>query len=253
MAESFENKVALVTGGASGIGRATALAFADAGAKVVVADVQVEGGNQTVQLIEQAGGEAHFIKTDVSKADEVQRMVGQTIQTYHRLDIAHNNAGVEPQVAATADITEADWDRVIGINLKGVWLCLKYEIPAMLRQGGGSIVNTSSVVGFLGQPNMACYVACKHAVLGLTRTAALEYAGAGIRVNAVCPAIVATPMLDRFTQGDAEVAAELTADYPLRRPIDPREVAEAVLYLSSGKASYLNGHSLVLDGGFSIQ
>jgi NAD(P)-dependent dehydrogenase (short-subunit alcohol dehydrogenase family) len=253
MVVSFENKVALVTGGASGIGRATALAYGRAGARVVVADVQVEAGRETARLIEAAGSEAFFIQVDVSKGGEVEEMVRQTIAAFGRLDMAHNNAGIEPVMASIADSSETDWDRVVSINLKGIWLCLKHEIPPMLEQGGGAIVNTASVVGLLGQTNMASYVASKHGVIGLTRAAALEYAAAGIRVNAVCPAIVATPMLDRFTEGDAEVAAELTADYPMKRLIDPQEVADAVLWLSSNRASYLNGHALVLDGGFSIQ
>lgn len=250
---ALADKVALVTGGGSGIGRATALAFAHAQARVVVSDVDREGGLETVALIRDAGREALFVQADVSRSGDVDSMVRQTISAYGRLDVAHNNAGVEPVMASISESSEADWDRVIGINLKGVWLCLKYEIAAMLQHGGGSIVNSASVVGFLGQRDMASYVASKHGVLGLTKTAALEYADAGIRVNAVCPAIVATPMLDRFTGGDAKVAAALTASYPVKRLIAPQEVADAVLWLSSEKASYLNGHALVLDGGFSIQ
>ena len=169
------------------------------------------------------------------------------------MDIAYNNAGIEPPVAKMADIVEEDWDKVISINMKSIWLCMKYEIKAMLERGGGAIVNMASVVGFLGQPEMASYVAGKHAVLGLTRTAALEYVADNIRVNAVCPAIVDTPMVERFTKGDAEVVAALTAQYPMKRLLDPQEVADAVLWLCSDKASYLNGHSLVMDGGFSIQ
>ncbi len=255
MAESatLANKVALVTGGGSGIGRATALAFARAQAQVVVVDAQSEGGHETVRLIQDTGSDAIFVQADVSRASDVESMVRQTIATYGRLDVAHNNAGVEPEMASISESSEADWDRVIAVNLKGIWLCLKYEIAAMLQHGGGALVNTASVVGFLGQRDMASYVASKHGVLGLTKAAALEYADAGIRVNAVCPAIVATPMLDRFTGGDDRVASALTAGYPVKRLIDPQEVADAVLWLCSERASYLNGHALVLDGGFSIQ
>ena len=253
MAEYFENKIAIVTGGGSGIGQTCALTFAGAGAKVVVADVQAEGGNETVALINGNGGEATFIETDVAIAKDVEALISRTVETYGGLDIAYNNAGIEPPVAKMADIVEEDWDKVISINMKSIWLCMKYEIKAMLERGGGAIVNMASVVGFLGQPEMASYVAGKHAVLGLTRTAALEYVADNIRVNAVCPAIVDTPMVERFTKGDAEVVAALTAQYPIKRLLDPQEVADAVLWLCSDKASYLNGHSLVMDGGFSIQ
>lgn len=253
MAEYFENKIAIVTGGGSGIGQTCALTFAGAGAKVVVADVQAEGGNETVALINGTGGEATFIETDVAVAKDVEALISRTVATYGGLDIAYNNAGIEPPVAKMADIVEEDWDKVISINMKSIWLCMKYEIKAMLERGGGAIVNMASVVGFLGQPEMASYVAGKHAVLGLTRTAALEYVADNIRVNAVCPAIVDTPMVERFTKGDAEVVAALTAQYPMKRLLDPQEVADAVLWLCSDKASYLNGHSLVMDGGFSIQ
>jgi len=253
MAEYFENKIGIVTGGGSGIGQTCALTFAGAGAKVVVADVQAEGGNETVALINGNGGEATFVKTDVAVAKDVEALISRTVATYGGLDIAYNNAGIEPPVAKVADIVEEDWDNVISINMKSIWLCMKYEIKAMLERGGGAIVNMASVVGFLGQPEMASYVAGKHAVLGLTRTAALEYVADNIRVNAVCPAIVDTPMVERFTKGDAEVVAALTAQYPIKRLLDPQEVADAVLWLCSDKASYLNGHSLVMDGGFSIQ
>jgi len=174
MAEYFENKIAIVTGGGSGIGRTCALTFAGAGAKVVVADVQAEGGNATVALINGNGDEATFVETDVSVAKDVESLISRTVATYGGLDMAYNNAGIEPPVAKTADIVEEDWDNVISINMKSIWLCMKYEIKAMLERGGGAIVNMASVVGFLGQPEMASYVAGKHAVLGLTRTAALE-------------------------------------------------------------------------------
>ena len=250
---ALADKVTLVTGAGSGIGRASALAFAQARAKVVVSDVDSKGGLETVRLIRDAGGEAIFVQADVSKSSDVANMVRLTVAEYGRLDVAHNNAGVEPVNASILDSSEEDWDRVIDINLKGVWLSMKHEIPAMLEQGGGSIVNTSSTVGHLGQSNMASYVASKHGVIGLTRAVALEFVHAGIRVNAVCPAVVATSMFERFTRGDDHVASTLISSLPMKRLIEPQEVADAVLWLSSDKAAYLNGHALVIDGGLSIQ
>ena len=250
---TLADKVTLVTGAGSGIGRASALAFAQARAKVVVSDVDSKGGLETVRLIRDAGGEAIFVQADVSKSSDVANMVRLTVAEYGRLDVAHNNAGVEPVNASILDSSEEDWDRVIDINLKGVWLSMKHEIPAMLEQGGGSIVNTSSTVGHLGQSNMASYVASKHGVIGLTRAVALEFVHAGIRVNAVCPAVVATSMFERFTRGDDHVASTLISSLPMKRLIEPQEVADAVLWLSSDKAAYLNGHALVIDGGLSIQ
>ena len=240
-------------GAATGIGRATALAFASAGAKVVVADIDEEAGRETVQTIRDGGGEANFVQADVSASSDVANMVGQVFTTYGRLDMAHNNAGIEAAKTAIVESSEEDWDRVIDINLKGVWLCMKQQIAVMLEQGGGSIVNTASTVGILAQPNMASYVASKHGVIGLTKAAAIEYVDSNIRVNAVCPAVVATPMFDRYTKGDAALAAELEGALPMKRLIDPQEVAAAVLWLSSESASYLNGHALVIDGGLSIQ
>lgn len=245
--------VALLTGAATGIGRATALAFASAGAKVVVADIDEGAGRETVQIIRDGGGEATFVQADVSASSDVANMVGQVLTTYGRLDMAHNNAGIEAAKTAIVESSEEDWDRVIDINLKGVWLCMRQQIAVMLEQGGGSIVNTASTVGILAQPNMASYVASKHGVIGLTKAAAVEYVDSNIRVNAVCPAVVATPMFDRYTKGDAALAAELEGALPMKRLIDPQEVAAAVLWLSSESASYLNGHALVIDGGLSIQ
>jgi len=249
----FAGRVALLTGAATGIGRATALAFATAGAKVVVADIDERAGRETVQIIRDGGGDATFVQADVSRSSDVADMVGQALSAYGRIDMAHNNAGVEAAKAASHEISEEDWDRVIDINLKGVWLCMKQQLAAMLEQGGGSIVNTASTVGILAQPNMAAYVASKHGVIGLTKAAAIEYVDRNIRVNAVCPAVVATPMFDRYTKGDAALADELESALPMKRLIEPDEVAAAVLWLSSENASYLNGHALVIDGGLSIQ
>jgi NAD(P)-dependent dehydrogenase (short-subunit alcohol dehydrogenase family) len=250
--QRFSGKVALVTGGASGIGRACAQLFAREGASVVVSDVALEGGEQTVGLIEEDGGQASFVEADVSKASQVEALVGRTVETYGRLDYAFNNAGIEgPMATNTADYTEEDWDRVIAVNLKGVWLCMKHEIPQMLSQGAGSIVNNSSVEGLVGLQGTSAYAASKHGVVGLTKTAALEYAQSGIRVNAVCPGLIRTPMVERYTGGDAETEAQWAAIFePVGRMGSSEEVAEAVVWLCSEAASFVTGHAMAVDGGF---
>jgi NAD(P)-dependent dehydrogenase (short-subunit alcohol dehydrogenase family) len=252
MAEQrLSGKVALVTGGASGIGRACAQLFAKEGASVVVSDVALEGGHETVRLIEADGGEASFVETDVSKAAQVEALVGRTVETYSRLDYAFNNAGIEGRMATnTADYSEEDWDRVIAVNLKGVWLCMKNEIPQMLSQGGGSIVNNSSVEGLVGLEGTSAYAASKHGVVGLTKTAALEYAQSGIRINAVCPGLIRTPMVERYSRGDAEIEAQFAAVEPVGRMGSSEEVAEAVVWLCSEAASFVTGHAMAVDGGF---
>ncbi len=254
MTQSLKDKVALVTGGSSGIGRASALAFAREGARVVVADIAVAGGEETVRMIRAAGGESIFVRTDVSRATEVEAMVNRAVETYGRLDCAHNNAGVEesPQ-NTTADCTEEDWDRIVTINLKGVWLCLKYEIPQMLRQGSGAIVNTASIFGMVSMAKRPAYTASKHGVVGLTKTAALDCAGAGIRVNAVCPGIIHTPMVERVWVGSPEAEAQTKAMEPVGRLGTPEEVAEAVVWLCSDAASFITGHPLAVDGGWLAQ
>jgi len=253
--KGLEGKIALVTGGGSGIGRATALTFSREGARVVVADIVVEGGEETVRMIKEADADADavFVKTDVSKAAEVEALINKVVETYGRLDCAFNNAGIEGEQAPLADSPEENWDRVININLKGVWLCMKYEIPQMLKQGGGAIVNTSSVAGLVGFQGIAPYVASKHGVLGLTKTAALEYATTGIRVNAVCPGVIQTPMIDRFTGGNPEAAAQFAALEPVGRLGTPEEIGEAVVWLCSEAASFVTGHPMVVDGGFVAQ
>ena len=253
MAGRVQGKVALVTGGSSGIGRATALVFAREGAKVVVADVVVDGGEETVRLIKAAGGDAVFVKADMAKATDVEGMVQQAVSTYGRLDCAHNNAGIEGATGKTADYQEPDWDRVIQINLTGVWLCMKYEIPQMLKQGGGAIVNTASDAGLLGVPQMPAYVASKHGVVGLTKTAALEYAKSGIRVNAVCPGVIKTPMVERITSLRPGRIERMAAAEPVGRMGKPEEIAEAVVWLCSEAASFVTGLPMPVDGGIAAQ
>jgi len=250
MTQLLDDKVAIVTGGSSGIGRACALAFVREGAKVVIADVDVEGGEETVHIIREAGGESIFVKTDVTKATEVEAMVNKAVETYGRLDCGFNNAGVGPVYCLTADYKEEDWDRIISINLKGVWLCMKYEIRQMLKQGKGAITNTASAVGLVGIENRPAYVASKHGVVGLTKVAALDYATAGIRINAVCPGYIRTPMLEHVWESDPEAEKVATARHPIGRVGAPGEVAEAVVWLSSDAASFVTGHSLAVDGGW---
>ena len=246
-------KIALVTGGRSGIGRSAALAFAREGAKVAIGDVQVKAGQETVQVIREAGGQAVFVQTDVSKASDVEALINRTVEVYGRLDCAFNNAGVEAKYASTADSTEDDWDRVLGINLKGVWLCMKHEIRQMLEQGGGAIVNTASTAGLVGFRGTSAYAASKHGVIGLTKTAALEYAKAGIRINAVCPGTTRTPLAERFIAGDPRAEARMSDMQPLGRMGRPEEIAEAVVWLCSDAASFVTGHAMVVDGGYVAQ
>jgi len=253
MASLVTGKVAIVTGGGSGIGRASALAFAREGAKVVVADVVVEGGEETVRLIQHNGGAAIFVKTNVSKAAEVEALVARAVLTYGRLDCAHNNAGIEGPGATTVDYAEESWERVLAINLTGVWLCMKYEIPQMLKQGSGAIVNTASTAGLVGYPRGSAYVASKHGVVGLTKTAALEYAKSGIRVNAVCPGAIDTPMMGRITDHRPQRAARMAAAEPVGRMGQPAEIAEAVVWLCSEAASFVTGHAMAVDGGMTAQ
>lgn len=249
MAGSLEGKVALVTGAGSGIGRAAALAFAREGAKVVVADLVADGGKETVRLIEQAGGTALFVEGDVSAAASAEAIVRTAIEQYGRLDCAYNNAGIEGTQAPTAECAEDNWDRVLSINLKGVWLCMKHELAHMAAHGGGAIVNTASVAGLVGFPGIPAYCASKGGVVMLTKTAALEYATQGIRVNAVCPGVIRTPMIDRFLGGSAEAEAEFVSLEPVGRMGTPEEVAEAVVWLCSDAASFVTGHALPVDGG----
>ncbi len=253
MAGRVEGKIALITGGGSGIGRASALAFAREGARVVVADVVVEGGEETLGMIKKAGGEGIFVKADVSKAAEIEALIAKAVETYGRLDCAYNNAVIEGSAATTTDYAEDAWDRVIVINLKGVWLCMKYEIPQMLKQGGGTIVNTASAAGLVGFPRGSAYVASKHGVVGLTKTAALEYAKSGVRVNAICPGAIDTPMMGRITGHRPQRAEKMAAGEPVGRMGRPEEFAEAVVWLCSDAASFVTGHAMAVDGGITAQ
>ena len=249
--KEFDGKVALVTGGGSGIGRATALAFAREGAQVVIGNRNVHRGEETVSVIRHAGGTARFQRTDVLIAAEVEALVNHAIAEYGRLDVAFNNAGTEGDTKPTlVDQTEANFDAVMGINVKGVWLSMKYEIPRMLEQGGGAIVNCASVAGIIGFPGIGIYVASKHAVIGLTKTAALEYSAQGIRINAVNPAVIDTEMVDRLTDGMNMKKDDLTAFHPIGRIGRVEEVAEAVLWLCSDKSSFTTGQFIAIDGGF---
>lgn len=250
MAAELHGKVGLVTGGTSGIGRETAVLFAKAGAKVVVAGRRESEGEETIGMIRNAGGDGLFVKTDVSKASEVEALVKATVEQFGRLDAAFNNAGIEGSCVPIARQSEEDFDRTISVNLKGVWLCLKYEIRQMLRQGGsGAIVNMASVMGLVGSAGISAYSASKHGVIGLTKTAALENANRGIRVNTVCPGFIETDMSDRTLRHPA-VHKHVLSYHPIGRLGTPLEVAEAVLWLCSEQASFMTGQSLVLDGGF---
>jgi NAD(P)-dependent dehydrogenase (short-subunit alcohol dehydrogenase family) len=248
MGKSFKNKVAIVTGGAAGIGRAAAIAFADNGAKVVVADWKKD--SHTLDAIKALGGEAIFVKCDVSKSADVKALVEKTIATYGRLDFAFNNAGIEGAMGATAECTEKNWDRTLDINLKGVFLCMKYQIPEMLKHGKGAIVNCASVAGLVGFQGLPAYVASKHGMVGLTKTAALEYATSGIRVNAVCPGVIRTEMIDRLTGKDPEAEKQFESMEPVGRMGAPEEIADAVIWLCSDASSFVTGQAIAVDGGF---
>jgi NAD(P)-dependent dehydrogenase (short-subunit alcohol dehydrogenase family) len=247
---NFKGQVALVTGAASGIGAATALQFADAGASVVLADVQTEAGEALAKKIQARDGKALFVKADMASEADIKNMVAAAVKQFGRLDFAFNNAGIEGSPADTINCTNENWDRTMNINLRGVWQCMKYEIPEMLKVGGGAIVNCSSVAGVVGFTGIPAYTASKHGVLGLTKTAALEYANKNIRVNAVCPGVIKTPMIDRFTHGEAQATQALMAGEPLGRMGQPEEIASSVLWLCSAGAAFVTGHPLVVDGGW---
>jgi NAD(P)-dependent dehydrogenase (short-subunit alcohol dehydrogenase family) len=255
MPGTLNGKVALVTGAASGIGRATALTFAREGAKLVVADMNEDGGQQTVHMITENGGEATFVQVDVTSAAQIETMISTTVKTYGRLDCSFNNAGTEgTTMVSTIDYKEEDWNRVLSINLTGVWLCMKYEITQMLKQGGGAIVNTASVAGLVGSRGAgSAYAASKHGVVGLTKTAALEYAKQNIRVNCVCPGVIRTPMMERMLTRTPELEQQYIAAEPIGRLGMPEEIAESVVWLCSEAASFVTGHTMTVDGGMMAQ
>ncbi len=250
----FEKKIALVTGASSGIGKATAMRFAEEGATVVLADVQEDAGKQTATDISAATkSETLFVRCDVSQPKQVEELIALVIERFGRIDAAFNNAGIEGAPAATHECTLENWTRTIDINLRGIWLCMKHEIPHMLKQESGSIVNCASIAGLVGFANLPAYTASKHGVIGLTRTAALEYARQGLRINAVCPGVIDTPMVQRFTQGNAEALDQLTSGEPVGRLGKPEEIGDAVIWLCSPRSSFVTGQALAVDGGWVAQ
>ena len=250
---SFENKVARVTGAGSGLGLATAKAFAQSGASVVLADTNERAAQVAAEELSAQGNKALAIRCDVADDTQVETMVEQTVNTFGRLDVAYNNAGVQNNVAEAADSTPEDFDRVMSINLRGVWNCMRFELRQMLKQEGGAIVNCSSIGGLVAGPKRGTYQASKHGVLGLTKSAALDYAARGIRINAVCPGIIHTPMLDKMMATQADALQAMLKDVPIGRLGRPEEIASAVLWLCSSAASFMIGHALTVDGGYTIR
>ena len=254
MVNSFNGKVAVVTGAGSGIGRACAVAFAAEGAQVVVADIAAKGGAETVRLIRAANGETVYVQCDVSKSADVQALMAATVKTYGHLDYACNNAGIGGPAMTSGNYSEADWRKVIDVNLTGAWLCMKYELPLLLKQGGGAIVNMASILGKVGFANAPAYVAAKHGLIGLTQTAALEYATQNIRVNAVCPGFIYTPLLEQAGMQAGSETHKLISDlHPMKRMGTSEEVAGAVVWLCSDAAAFVTGHAMMVDGGYTAQ
>jgi NAD(P)-dependent dehydrogenase (short-subunit alcohol dehydrogenase family) len=249
---SFTGKVAFVTGAANGIGRAAAIAFAREGASVVVADVAEEANQETARMIQEVGGRARAVRCDVTRTEDVQRALKAAVEAFGRLDFAFNNAGVEYAIKPLAEVSEQEWDRIVDIDLRGVFVCMKHEIPLMLEHGGGAIVNTSSGAGIKGFKGGAAYVAAKHGVVGLTKAAALDYAQSNIRINAVCPGIIDTPMMDRFSGGTTEGRQAVIAQEPVGRMGTPEEIGAAVVWLCSDAAAFVIGHAMVIDGGQTV-
>lgn len=247
----FANKVALVTGGSSGIGRATALDFARQGATVVIASRRLKESEETVSLIQDNGGTASFVQTDVTQAVEVENLIAQTVAIYGRLDYAFNNAGTEGSVIPGVEQTEESWNLTIDTNLKGVWLSMKYQLLQMLKQGGGVIVNNASILGLVGLPNLSVYVASKHGVVGLTKSLALEHAQDNIRINCVCPGAIETDMLTRSFGEEGKI--QLRSSHPIGRLGKSEEIAKSVIWLCSDAASFITGQSIAIDGGFTVQ
>lgn len=251
MEQVFKDKVVVITGSTFGIGKSTAIAFALRGAKVVLSDYIED--DDTLKIIKENGGDAIFVKCDVSNEADVKNLVDTTISEFGRLDFAFNNAGIEGTAAPVVECENENWDNTININLKGVWFCMKYQIPEMLKNGGGVIVNNASVAGLVGFSGLPAYVASKHAVVGLTKNVALDYAKQNIRVNAVCPGVIDTPMIDRFTGDDPETREQLAAAKPMGRIGQPIEIAETVVFLCSNAASFITGQAIAVDGGMTTQ
>lgn len=249
----WKDEVAVITGASSGIGRAAAVAFADAGARVALSDVQDAAGERVAGEIRERGVEVVFIHADVSQASEASALIDSVLQHFGRLDFAFNNAGIEGEMATTVDCTEQNFDRVIAVNLKGIWLCMRSELEHMLKRSAGAIVNCSSVAGLVGFPQLPAYAASKHGVIGLTRAAALECGKSGIRINAVCPGAIRTPMLDRIMSSTADMNRQLVASEPIGRLGTPEEIGKAVVWLCSDDASFVTGHALAVDGGWVAQ
>lgn len=249
----LSGKVALITGAASGIGHVAASVFVRHGAKVVLADINKDAGEATARRIREEGGEAHFFRTDVTSGSEVDALMREIIARHNRLDCAFNNAGIDGPIGLTADYGEDDWDKVVEVNLKGVWLCMKRQIPQMLAQGGGAIVNMASVLGAVGVSMMPAYSAAKHGVLGVTRVAALEYAAKGLRINGLCPGIIRTPLIADLIEQGMLSEADMVSLMPIGRLGRPEEIAEAAAWMCSDRASFLVGHAMFVDGGYTAR
>lgn len=251
--KTFEGSVVLITGASAGIGRSTAVEFGRLGAKVVVSDVDDAGGEETLAMVREAGGEGIYVHADVSSLEQVDALFDQIVKHYDRLDFACNNAGIEGEQAKTGDCSLENWRRTLGVNLDGVFYCMRKELELMLPRGKGSIINMSSVAGLSGFPNLPAYVASKHAVVGLTKAAALEYAQTGVRINAICPGVIDTPMVERTTGGDPDVEQQYVAMEPVGRMGEPEEIADAVVWLCSERSSFVTGTAIPIDGGFTAR